>query len=33
MFNKKAHSCQSDLEKSYTERKAEHEHSGWVLGI
>ena len=33
MVNKKTHSCQNDLEKSYTERKAEHETSGRVLGI
>ena len=31
MFGKKEQSCQNNPEKSYTERKAKHELSGWAL--
>ena len=31
MFTKKEQSCQNHLEKSYTERKAKHEPSGWAM--
>ena len=27
----KTHSCQNNLERSYTEKKAKHEPSGWVI--
>ena len=28
---KKEHSCQNNLEKSFTERKSKHEPSGWAI--
>ena len=31
MFGKKEQSCQNNPEKSYTERKARHELSGWAM--
>ena len=31
MFGKKEQSCQNNPEKSYTERKAKHELSGWAM--
>ena len=31
MFTKKDQSCQNNPEKSYTEKKAIHEPSGWVM--
>ena len=31
MFTKKKQSCQNNPEKSYTEKKAIHEPSGWAM--
>ena len=31
MFTKKRQSCQHNPEKSYTEKKARHEPSGWAM--
>ena len=31
MFLKKEQSCQNNPEKSYTEKKAKHEPSGWAM--
>ena len=31
MFTKKKQSCENNPEKSYTEKKARHEPSGWAM--